>query len=111
MRKKNEKLLFKIHKTNQNCEYGRKYDFKNIKTIEEYRKTVPLSTFDNYEEYIKRMMDSNEENLLTSLPLVGYAQSSGSVGNRKFVPLTQPEVDVYTKYTVTRMLANADRYH
>ncbi len=57
--KKNEKLLFKILKTNQNSEYGRKYDFRNIKTIEDYRKNVPLSTFDDYEGYIKRMIDNN----------------------------------------------------
>ena len=110
-RKKNEELLFKILKTNKNCEYGQKYDFENIKTIEEYRKKVPITQFADYEEYVTRMIENNEDNIVTSLPLVGYAQSSGSVGKRKFVPLTQPEVNIYTKYTVTRMLALADKYH
>ena len=110
-RKKNDRLLFKILKTNEDCELGKKYNFKDIKTIEDYRRIVPLSDFPAYEEYIKRMIDNDEDKLVTSLPLVGYAQSSGSVGARKFVPLTQPEVDIYTKYTVTRMLALADKYH
>ena len=110
-RKKNEKLLFKILKTNQDCEYGKKYNFENIKSIEDYRKTVPITKFDDYEPYVTRMIENNEDKLITSLPLVGYAQSSGSVGKRKFVPLTQPEVNIYTKYTVTRMLALANKYH
>lgn len=110
-RKKNEKLLFKILKTNQDCEYGKKYNFENIKSIDDYRKTVPITKFDDYEPYVTRMIENNEDKLITSLPLVGYAQSSGSVGKRKFVPLTQPEVNIYTKYTVTRMLALANKYH
>ena len=108
-RKKNEKLLFKILKKNKNCELGKKYGFKDIKTIEEYRNKLPITTFAEYEKYVTRMIENNEEKLVTSLPLVGYAQSSGSVGKRKFVPLTQPEVNIYTKYTVTRMLALADK--
>ncbi len=108
--KKNERLLFKILKANRSSEYGRRYGFDEIKTVEEYRRRVPVTTFDDYEGYVRRMIDGNEDNLITSLPLVGYAQSSGSVGARKFVPITQPEVNVYTRYTVTRMLALADRY-
>lgn len=110
-RKKNEKLLFHILKTNKNCEFGKKHGFADIHSVEDFRRRVPISTFHDYEDYVIRMIDGGEENLMTSLPLVGYAQSSGSVGRRKFVPLTQPEVDVYTRYTVTRCLAVADRWH
>lgn len=108
--KKNEKLLFKILDANKSSEYGQKYHFDEIRTVEDYRRTVPLSDFHNYEDYIVRMIDGGEKNLITSLPVIGYAQSSGSVGSRKFIPLTQAEVNIYTKYTVTRMLALADRY-
>ena len=108
--RRNEELLFRILETNRNSEYGRRYHFDEIKSVEDYRRTVPLSSFSDYEPYVVRMIDGGEENLITSLPVVGYAQSSGSVGKRKFIPLTQPEVDLYTKYTVTRMLALADRY-
>lgn len=110
-RRKNEKLLFQILKTNKNCEFGRKHGFADIHSVEDYRRHVPISTFADYEDYVIRMIDGGEDNLMTSLPLVGYAQSSGSVGRRKFVPLTQAEVDIYTRYTVTRMLALADRWH
>ena len=110
-RKRNEELLFHILKTNANSEYGKKMHFSDIHSVEDYRRNVPLSTFQDYEEYIKRMIDGGESNLITSLPLVGYAQSSGSVGARKLVPLTQPQVNIYVRYTVPKMLALADRYH
>jgi len=109
-RRKNEALLFHILRKNRATEFGRTYHFDTIRTVKEYRNTVPLTTFKDYEDYIVRMIDYDETDLITSLPLVGYAQSSGSVGKRKFIPLTRDSVDIYTKYTVPRMLALADRY-
>ena len=109
-KKVNEKLLFKILRKSENSVYGKEYDFKNIKTIEDYRKKVPLTYYKDYEPYIERMIN-NEENVLVSARIEGYAQSSGSVGKRKFIPLTADDIRIYTKYTVTRMLALADTYH
>lgn len=110
-RKKNEKLLFKILDINKNSKFGMKYGFSNIKNVEDYRKAVPMTTFDDYESYILEMVDENKSNILTSLDVIGYAQSSGSVGSRKIIPITKPEVNVYTRYTVTRMLAETDAYY
>lgn len=110
-RKKNEKLLFSILKKNRSTEYGKKHNFAGVKTVEDYRRTVPLTTYHDYEEYLSRMIENNETGLLTALPLAGYAQSSGSSGKRKFIPLTGPQIRIYTKYTVTRMLAITDSYY
>ena len=109
-RKKNEKLLFDILRRNRNSEYGKKYGFEKITTVEEFRKAVPITTYRDYEEDIDRMIENNIDNVLTSDKVIGYAQTSGSVGKRKFIPITQPDVNIYTKYTVTRMLATADKY-
>jgi len=109
-RKKNEALLFKILKKNRGTEYGRRYRFSEIKTLGDYRRTVPITGYQDYEAYIDRMIQRDETNLITSLPVIAYAQSSGTVGGRKYVPLTQPQVNVYTKHTVTRMMACADDY-
>ena len=109
-RQKNEKLLFRILKAGENSKYGKKYDFKNIKSVEEYRKKVPLSTYDDYVEYVERMINNNEEDLLTSFPLIGYSQTSGTTGKPKFIPLTQNIASLYQRYTLTIMLAMTDRY-
>ena len=109
-RKKNEKLLFKIIKAGQNSEFGKKHHFSEIKTVEDFRKNVPLSTYDDYEPYIERMIHNNEEDILTSYPLVGYAQTSGSTGKPKFIPLTTQTTSSYKSNTLTMMMAMADRY-
>lgn len=109
-RRKNEALLFRILKKNRDTEYGRKYGFADIKTLDDFRRRVPVTKFSDYEPYIDRMINNGEENLITALPVIGYAQSSGTVGGRKYVPLTQPQINVYTKHTVTRMMACADNY-
>ena len=109
-RVRNEKLLLSILKKNQDTEYGKAHHFGEIRTVEDFRRLVPVSDYHDYEKYIDRMVYQGETNLITSLPVIGYAQSSGTVGGRKYVPLTQPQINVYTKHTVTRMMACADKY-
>jgi hypothetical protein len=106
----NEKLLFKILRRNKDCMYGRRYGFSDIRTVEEYRSRVPITTYSDYKDLIDRMVKDDEKGLITSLPLVGYGQSSGSVGTRKFIPITKDVLRIFTKYTVTRMMGIADDY-
>ena len=58
LRKANKELLLKILKENKDTEYGKKYGFKDIHSIEEYRQKVPLFNYDTYEPYISRMVKS-----------------------------------------------------
>ena len=109
-RKKNEKLLMKIIRRNENSGFGKKHGFKDIRTVEEYRNRIPLSYYDDYKEDIQRMIDDNQEDLLTSLKLIGYSMTSGSTGNVKYFPITTPELQIYIKYTLTIMMALTDRY-
>ena len=60
-RKASEELLLKILKENKDTEYGKKYGFKDIHSIEEYRQKVPFSNYDTYEPYISRMVKQKEE--------------------------------------------------
>ena len=85
----NYKLLKTIIEDNKNTEYGKKYNFSEIKTIDEYKKKIPLTSYDDYEEYIKRMIDG-EKNILTSYPIAGYLYTSGSQNHcQKKIPCTK----------------------
>ena len=94
----NEKLLLRILEQNKDTEYGRKYGFANIHSIEEYQKKVPVSVYDDYAGYILRMSEDGEENLITSGKVVHYNKSSGTVGNPKRIPLTEKAFQVFQKY-------------
>ncbi len=84
--KAQEKTLKKILKRNKNCELGKKYNFDNIKTIADYQKMVPLSTYDDYAPYVDRMIHNKENNLMFTGWNVRYCSSSGSVGKPKILP-------------------------
>ncbi len=84
--KTQEKTLKKILGRNKTSEYGRKYGFKDIKTIQEYQEKVPLSTYADYEPYVERMIQNKEKNLMFTGPNIRYCSSSGSVGKPKILP-------------------------
>ncbi len=86
--KVNEDLLYKILQDNAKTEYGKKYNFTNISDIESFKKFVPVSTYADYEPYIKRMVDGDEENLITAYPINRYFLSSGTKGKPKLIPYT-----------------------
>lgn len=96
--KENEKLLFRILEQNKDTEYGRKYGFADIHSVEEYQKKVPVSVYDDYAGYILRMSEDGEENLITSGKIVHYNKSSGTVGNPKRVPLSEEAFQIFQKY-------------
>lgn len=81
--KHNEALLMKIIDDNKGTEFGREHNFKDIKTIEDYRKNVPLTTYDDYVSYIIRMTEKGEENLISAYDINHYAKSSGTMGTLK----------------------------
>ena len=107
----NEKLLMQILKDNSNTEYGRKYGFADIHSIREYQERVPFSTYDNYAPYIERMVRNGEKNLITAYPVVHYAETSGSIGVQKRIPLTERSMNIYEDYSGVRMFALANRYY
>ena len=78
-------LLRKIIRRNKTSEYGRKYDFKNIRTVDDYRRMVPLTRYEDYAPYVERMMHG-EKNLMYTGMNLRYCTSSGSVGKPKVLP-------------------------
>lgn len=109
--KSNEELLLKILQENKDTEYGKKYDFANIKSFEEYRQKVPFSNYDTYAPYINRMVKKKETNLITAYEVIQYAETSGSVGVQKKIPVTIKSMEVYEKYSFARTKAIADKYY
>lgn len=100
----NEALLRKILKMNSDTEYGKLHHFSEIKTVEDFRKNVPVNGYDDFAPYIERMKN-NEENLITASKVLGYSRTSGSSGVPKYIPATDASLKAYVKYTWTRALA------
>ncbi len=94
----NRSLLFKILSDNKNTYYGRKYNFDEISSIEDYKKKVPVTTYQDYKPLVDRMINENATNLITAYPIYFYTKTSGTTGNSKTIPYSVPAIKVYNRY-------------
>ncbi len=94
----------------QYTEFGRKYNFSKLFSIQEYKKNVPIHEYDDLKPCILKMMDG-EENILWNTPVHWFAKSSGTSSDKsKFIPISdesltethfQASKDVLTNYYKT----------
>ena len=85
-KKAQKNVLRKIMLLNRTCEYGKKYHFADVHSIEDFQRLVPLSTYEDYEPMVERMIHGKEKNLMFTGPNIRYCSSSGSVGKPKILP-------------------------
>ncbi|WP_087877525.1 GH3 auxin-responsive promoter family protein [Clostridium autoethanogenum] len=96
-RKVNEKVLFKILKSNAKSEIGIKFNFKDIKSIDDFKKQVPLTQYRYYESYIERMANG-QKNILTRDNVEYFGHTSGTTGKQKLIPCTKRSRKIASKY-------------
>ncbi len=102
-RKAQEQLLQDILQKHKCTEYGKRYTFSTIKNLDEFRKRHPLTRYSHYEEYVERMMNS-EENILMSSKPTRFALTSGTTGKAKCLPVS-PELERHI-YNMMAVLKN-----
>ena len=85
--RKQEKLLLGLMRDNKNTEYGKRHHFDRVHSVEDYQKIVPLSRYEDYDEYVWRMANG-EKNLITSRYVRRFTESSGSTGRSRLGPLS-----------------------
>lgn len=113
----NQNLLLNILKENASTEFGQLHHFADITSVEQYKNLMPITSYDDYEPYINRMVNEHEDNLLTSYPIQHYMESSGTQGTAKYLPLTNPSkeiVNTLSKQLFSRicdLMGDAWTYH
>ncbi len=90
-------LLMQILQDNKDTEYGQKYGFGDIHTVEEYQMRVPVVVYDDIAPEIERMA-KGEKNVLTAYPFTHFNETSGTVGVPKLIPMSDRQADVFGKY-------------
>lgn len=86
-RETQEALLRRTLELNAGTVIGKQYGFSSIRTIADFQKRIPPSSYDNHEPYIKREAQG-EKRQLTSDPVCLFATTSGTTGVPKFIPIT-----------------------
>jgi hypothetical protein len=70
-------------------EWGKKYGYEEIRNVEQYRRNVPISTYEELFPYIDRMMHG-EQQVLWPSQISWFSKSSGTTNARsKFIPVSQ----------------------
>lgn len=98
----NKATLLNIINHNNSCEFGKKYNFKSIGTIEEFQRNVPLTDYSFYSSYINRMIEG-EKNILMTDNVEYFGHTSGTTGSQKLIPVTKKSRMIASKYMALLM--------
>ncbi|GET27013.1 GH3 auxin-responsive promoter family protein [Prolixibacter sp. NT017] len=88
-----EEMLFNLLNEAKNTEWGRKYDYRSIKSVEQFAERIPISTYEQMEPHISRMIDG-ERNVLWPGEIKWFAKSSGTTNAKsKFIPVSTDSLE------------------
>jgi hypothetical protein len=74
-------------------EWGEKYGYDEIDSIQDFKNRVPLQDYESLKPYIQRGMQG-EQNLLWHSDIFWFAKSSGTTSDKsKFIPISQESLD------------------
>ncbi len=96
--------LLSIVGRNKNSVYGKKYNFASVKTYADFKKVCPINTYEDLLPYISRSMEGEKSQLTEESPFM-FATTSGTVGNRKFIPVTKSYMEEF------RQASTVSGYH
>ena len=86
-------VLSQLVKDAQDTEWGQKYGYAAINTIEDFQKSVPLNDYDALKPYIERVQ-RGEQNILWHTPIKWFAKSSGTTNDKsKFIPVSTESLE------------------
>jgi hypothetical protein len=87
-----ETLHYLLRKA-QNTWWGKKYNFSEMHSLEEFKQSVPLQTYDDIKPYVDRMREG-ENDLLWPGDVKWFAKSSGTTSDKsKFIPVTKDALE------------------
>ena len=80
-------LLRRYLEANADTSFGRKHGFARLRGVDDYRRAVALSRYEDYVPYVDAIA-AGELRVLTSEPVRCFVPSSGSTGTEKLIPYT-----------------------
>ncbi len=85
--------LTKLLQRAAETEYGKKYNFASITTIEEFQRAVPIIDYEGVKSYVERLR-SGEQNILWPSEIKWFAKSSGTTSDKsKFIPVSKEALE------------------
>ncbi|MCP4138624.1 MAG: GH3 auxin-responsive promoter family protein [bacterium] len=80
-------FLKSVVNESKNTVFGKEHNFESIRNYEDFKKNVPIRTYDDHSPYIERMTKGEDDVLFPGKPFM-YNTSSGTTGKPKLVPIS-----------------------
>lgn len=87
-------LLKYILKLNKDTHFGRNHEFKSINSYKDYKNAVPINEYEDLRSYINQQEKTGEPYLNSQQPVM-YAQTSGTTGEPKNIPILKASIESY----------------
>ncbi len=88
-----EEVLKKLLNTARFTEFGQRYSFEDIVNSDDFKKRVPVHTYEQLYPYIDRLL-RGEQNVLWPTEIKWFAKSSGTTNARsKFIPVSPESLE------------------
>jgi hypothetical protein len=82
-----ESVLAECVQANRGTAFGREHGFADIRSIDDYRRAVPIRHYDELEPWISRSADG-EEHVLTAQEPIRFWKTTGTTSASKKIPVT-----------------------
>lgn len=82
-----ELLLKGLIAANAKTQFGQQHKFDDVNSIDDYRASVPLASYEDIRSWVDRIFDG-ESNVLTKGRVVAFFKTSGSLSKPKLIPVT-----------------------
>ncbi|MCD6459839.1 GH3 auxin-responsive promoter family protein [bacterium] len=93
-----EQVLMKKIYRSRLSDFGRKYNFSNIKTVEDFRRTVPIHTHQDLKPYLDRIQKGDVAALFNpGEKIIMFALTSGTTADCKYIPVTRQFLKEYKR--------------
>lgn len=87
--------LTNVIESGEKSDYGQRYHFDGIRTMEGWSSRLPLTNYDTYQPMINLSIRIDESGIFTDDEITAYALSYGNLGTSKRLPFTKRLLDFY----------------
>ena len=88
-----EELLYRLLFTARNTEFGKQFDFKNIKSYQTFIDTIPIQKYESFSPFVERTRKS-EQNIFWNTHIKWFAKSSGTTNAKsKYIPVSDEAIE------------------
>jgi hypothetical protein len=83
-----ESLLERILAEQADTAFGRDHGFRQIRTVADFRRALPIAPYEYFEPYLARVRNGETSALLSDQRVLMFALTSGTTAARKIIPIT-----------------------